>query len=170
MLNLTNNITTLLEATKEVTTKEPGPVDIAMAVMTLIGAIFLLWFSLPLFITTLKTRDTSNQSYLMWSFYTCSSICLLIPGLVNPILTFVSGDVTNMQKVSMIPLLIIGFINIITMITGLTILILKSINRANAKKAGMSEFEYCLINNPVIKKDNEKLQSKETNNSQENQE
>lgn len=159
-----DTITTLLSSTSETSTKEPGPVDITMAIMTLIGAVFLLWFSLPLFIDTLRTKDTSNQGYLMWSFYLCSSIFLLVPGLVNPISAFVNGDVTNMQKVSMILLLIIGIINIITLITGLTILILKSINRSKAKKAGLTECEYCILHNPILKKDSKKVINDDSNN------
>lgn len=151
MLELLNVAAKATEATQSA-----DAISIAMAVMTVIGAAFLFGFSLPLFFTTIRTRDTSQINYTMWSIYIVATFFLGVPSLVNSI-TVLSGNTTELDKVNMIPLLIIGIANIVSLLTAVTMVVLKAINRANAKKDGLTEIEYCMLHNPVLKKQNKLL-------------
>ncbi len=61
----------------------------------------------------------------------------------------------------MIPLLVIGIANIVSFFTAVTMMSLKLHNCKQAKKAGMSEAEYCQLHNPVLKKQSQALLEKE---------
>ncbi len=148
MLDLMNQVVLLADTASNGSTLG---VPIAMAVLTIIGAAFLFGFSLPLFFSTMKTRDTTQLSYLMWGIYIAATFFLGMPALVNSISALSSGS-DQMTQINMIPLLVIGIANVVSFFTAVAMVSLKAHNQARAKKAGLTEAEYCKLHNPVLKK------------------
>lgn len=136
------DILTMAARATEASSGSADVVSIVMAVLTVLGAAFLFCFSLPLIIKTFNTHDTTHISYGTWSVYVVATFFLGIPSLVNSIIVL-SGDTTELEKVNMIPLLIIGIANIIALFLASSLLILKAINCAKAKKQNITEAEYC---------------------------
>lgn len=108
--------------------------EIFATVLGYLGAICIAVFSSPQLIRVIKTKDTYSVPLLMFSILAFGSFCFMIQGIINICLnpniwgTYIGVTIAN----------------IFSFILSASVLIIKLIYMYRAKKAGISERDYCL--------------------------
>ncbi len=103
-------------------------------VLGYLGAICIAIFSSPQLIRVIKTKDTYSVPLLMFSILAFGSLCFTIQGITNICLnpniwgTYIGVTIAN----------------IFSFILSASVLTIKLIYMYRARKAGMSEKDYCL--------------------------
>ncbi len=106
--------------------------------IVVIGAITLFFAFLPGFIAVVKTKNTAELSWVMW--------LVSVIGLAFLVLFYLLGVISTAQGNDGIPaphFMIVFICEALSLILSIYVFAYKLINMGAAKKAGISEAEYC---------------------------
>lgn len=128
--------------------------DIVSFVLGFIAAICIAIYTFPLLIRVIKAKDSSIISAPMFSILCAGDLLFTVQCLIS-LANSISKNTVNTWLVTMLPVFVA---NIICLISGVITLSIKLINCYRAKKANMTEQEYCakLVAKANERKKNEK--------------
>ena len=128
--------------------------EIASLLLGFIGAILIAIYTFPLLIRILKTKDSSIVSAPMFIVLNSGDLLFIIQGIISLVNAINKNDVVT-WSVTMLPIFLANCVCIIS--SGITLYI-KFLNLFRAKKANMTEQEYCakLVAEANERKKNEK--------------
>lgn len=114
--------------------------DIVSFVLGFIAAICIAIYTFPLLIRVIKTKDSSIISAPMYSILCAGDLFFTVQCLIS-LINSISQNTVNTWLVTMLPVFVA---NIICFISGIITLSIKLINCSRAKKAHMTEQQYCV--------------------------
>lgn len=113
--------------------------DIVSFVLGFIAAICIAIYTFPLLIRVIKTKDSSIISAPMYSILCVGDLFFTVQCLIS-LANSINKNTINAWLVTMLPVFVA---NIICLISGIITLSIKLINCSCAKKANMTEQQYC---------------------------
>lgn len=103
------------------------------------GAICIAIYTIPLLIRVIRTKDSSIVSAPMYSLLCTGDLLFIVQCLIS-LINAINGNSVNTWLGTMFPIFIANIINVVS---GLITLSIKWINCFRAKKANMTEQQYC---------------------------
>lgn len=115
-----------------------SPVGTWAFAIVVVGALVLLGSFIPGFVSVVKTKNTADQSWVMW--------LVTVLGLAFLTLFYMLGSISTAQGNNGVPaphFLLVCLCEGISLILSIYILVYKFINMSRAKKANITEQELC---------------------------
>ena len=113
--------------------------DIVSFVLGFAAAICIAIYTFPLLIRVIKTKDSSIISAPMYSILCAGDLFFIVQCLIS-LVNSISKNTLNTWLVTMLPVFVA---NIICFVSGIITLSIKLVNYFCAKKANMTEQQYC---------------------------